>query len=109
MYHAAVPGASAQAFVLRRLLRHDQTSFDALLPAGQDPWIGLKIKMGLPMNAAGTLTIEPLIADPRNLYVDLDAQYAEVVDVASFGERITSVDTFVQRNVKQYVERSLEG
>jgi hypothetical protein len=107
IYHAAVPGNDGSSFVLGRVLSKGEEDL-AQLRAGGQLWGGVKYVITNP-GVMYTLLIEPLIADPKYLYLDLDAQLPGVVDATAIVPKARECERFITGPVSEYLDSLVVG
>jgi hypothetical protein len=104
--HATAPSNDARAFVQNQLLRKDPDEV-AALSRGGETWSGLKHWAQAADGSTYTLAIEPLIADPKLLYIDLDAQFPGQADLDKIAMRAGEAERYVSDTVRTYLENAL--
>ena len=103
VFHAPAPNGAAIDYVMHRLLGRDQSQLSAL-DRGGGIWAGLKYGMEASDASAYTLVIEPLLADDKFLFIDLDAQFPGPADPAEIQERAREAEDYAYRAIRQYLE-----
>lgn len=103
VFHAPAPNGAAIEYVMRRLLGRDPSDL-AALDRGGGIWAGLKYGMSAIDESAYTLVIEPLLADDRFLFIDLDAQFPGPADPARIQESAREAEDYANRAIRQYLE-----
>lgn len=101
--HAPAPDNDAMAFVQQQLL--GKTAEDlAMLERGGPIWAGIKYGISGSDNTTYTLVIEPLIADPKFLFIDLDAQHRDQADLDRVTDRAADAQRYLMETVREYLE-----
>jgi hypothetical protein len=103
VYHAPAPGNDAKAFVLGRILGKSEADLGDLAMGGS-AWGGVKFS-ALINEAAYVLLVEPLLADNRMLFLDLDVQFPGEVDVDKVVTRSRQAEEYLTRSVNSYLDR----
>jgi hypothetical protein len=101
--HATAPDNDARAYVQRDLLRASGESI-AALERGGSIWMGVKYGVEGADDSVYTLVIEPLIADPRFVFVDLDAQHPGQADLDRIPDRAGDAERYLMETVRHYLE-----
>jgi hypothetical protein len=105
IYHAPAPGQVAAEFLRTEMIKGDE---DLRALAGSvDYEASLKVLLK-GTDTTYTLLIEPFQADPTYLFIDLDAQFPGAVDVGRIEENVLSVDNFVTKQVRNFLDRRAE-
>ena len=102
VYHSPAPGRSAVDFLHTELIKGDE---DLRSLAGAMTYEASFKVFLTGTDAVHTLLVEPLRADPSQLFIDLDAQFPGVVDVTRIEDRIVSVNEFVTKQVADFLDR----
>jgi hypothetical protein len=102
VYHAATPENDAHAFVLHRLLRYTEDDLGDLTVGGQVTGGAKFIASGTDVNY--TLVIEPLLRDPRYLFLDLDAQFAGPVELDRVTPRAKDAESYLTQAVNRFLD-----
>jgi len=106
VYHAPAPGNDAVSFARTELVKGEDDL--QTLAGGTNFLASIKVVMlGIDVNR--TLLVEPLVADPTNMYLDLDSQYPGVVDPNQIRDRISQADDFMAHQVKAFLEARAQG
>jgi hypothetical protein len=101
VYHAAAPEGNARAFVRGRLLNKTAEDF-APLRVPDDVWVGLKL-VTEQADTIYTVQIEPLHADLSLVFIDVDAQLPNVVELVQIRDQIRRVEEYVRTQVREYL------
>lgn len=101
--HVTAPDGDAVGYIQRRLLAGDP---EATIPLerGNSVMTGLKHFARAADNSVYALVIEPLILDPKLIFVDLDAQMPGQADLDRLTDRAGDVQRYMTENVRQYLE-----
>jgi hypothetical protein len=102
VFHAPAP-EDAQEFVMRRLLGRGSVELGDL-ERGGGIWGGVKYRLAAPDGSVYTLVIEPLIADNRYLFIDLDAQFPGPADTDRIRDRAREAEEYADRAIRRYLE-----
>jgi hypothetical protein len=102
--HVPAPNNDARGFLQHQLLKMNSDEVGGLERGGQS-WSGLKY-WAEAADASSTyqLSIEPLIADPKFLFVDLDAQFAGPAELERLQDRAGEAARYVTETVRAYLE-----
>jgi hypothetical protein len=107
VYWASLPDNDAPGFVLHRVFGRSEEDL-APLGSGGTLLTGAKfIIQHTPAVVGGysyTLLVEPLLQDPKMLYLDLDAQFPGPADLGNVSGKVREVDQFLKRTVKEFLE-----
>jgi hypothetical protein len=103
IYHAPMPDNDSRGFVMARVLRWDPEDLSEL-EAGGKVTAGVKFYILTPA-VNYTLSIEPFIADPSQLILDLDAQFPGPTALDSVKNRAEDADDYLTKTVKGYLDR----
>jgi hypothetical protein len=101
--HAPAPDNEAFAFVQQQLLGKSPDDL-AMLERGGPIWAGVKYGISGADNSTYTLVIEPLISDPKFLFIDLDAQYPDQADLDHVTDRAADAQRYLMETVRAYLE-----
>jgi hypothetical protein len=101
--HATVPDNDARAFIQTRLLRGGDEGLQSLVGAGEG-WVGLKYGLQVSEELTRTLVIEPLVADPKMLFIDLDSQHGGPADLDHIADRANDAERFLAQTVRPYLD-----
>lgn len=104
VYWATVESNDARAFVLNQILGRTEDDL-AELQQGGTLWAGVKY-VAVTEESQYTTVIEPLQADNRFLFVDLDAAFAGPVDLDRVTQRAKDAARYLTQSVKSYLEKS---
>jgi hypothetical protein len=107
VYHVPVPDNDARAFVMGRILKKSDADVAELEMGEGSLWGG--VKFVIQYEAVYTLVIEPLVADMRNLYLDLDAQFDGPAELDNIASKAKDAETYVTQSVNRYLDRHLTG
>jgi hypothetical protein len=107
VYHAPVPTKEARAFILRNLLGKDADDL-ASLQRGGGIWGGVKYGTPSADGSLYALIIEPLLADDRFIFIDLDAQFPGPADPDRVRDRARDVEDYASRVVLGYLDSMIE-
>ena len=99
-----VPSNDGRDFILHRAAVQDEARLGELAGGGY-VWMGLKYVVHQADGSFFTAVVEPLQADPRMLYVDLDAQFPGMVALDAIEERTRDSMRYVDR-VLDYLKHS---
>jgi hypothetical protein len=106
VYHAPAPGMDAVTFILSEMMSgHDdlQQLAGGLALQGMARYL---LKGG---GLTHTLSFEPLQSDPSNIFIDLDTQYEGAVDTSHIRDKVLTVDEFMTKQVRGFLERRAEN
>lgn len=103
VYHAPMADNDARGFVMSRIL-HSAPSDIEELEAGGQITAGVKYYVLTPA-VNYTLTIEPLLSDPAQLIIDLDAQFPGPTTLDSVRSRAQDADSYLTQSVDAYLDR----
>jgi hypothetical protein len=106
--HATTPENDAAAFVQHQLVGGSHDALDQLSRGG-DGWTGVKYFTRAADESTYTLVIEPLVADPKFLFVDLDAQLPGQAELDRITDRADDADRYLMDTVRRYLEGPGEG
>jgi hypothetical protein len=102
--HATAPENDARSYVQNQLLATTGESI-AMLERGGSIWVGVKYGVeAADKSSAFTLVIEPLIADPKFVFIDLDAQYPGLADLDRVTDRAADAERYLTETVRPYLE-----
>ena len=107
VYHAPAPGNDGRSFVLNRLLGRPEDEL-ADLRGGGEMWVGLKYVVSVP-DATYTLVVEPLLADPKLLFIDLDAQQQGPTNLDTIKDRAAEAERFLTKTVNAHLDKAAGG
>lgn len=102
VYHSPAPGNDAKAFVLGRILGKSDADLGDLRMGGTI-WGGVKFEAVI-NSTVYILLIEPLVADNRMIFIDLDVQYPGEVDVGKVVERSREAEEYLTKAVNTYLD-----
>jgi hypothetical protein len=103
VYHASAPDNDGRGFVLHRLINKTEDDFGELRGGG-DLWAGVKYVVTT-SSSVSTLMIEPLQADNRSLFIDLDVQHPGPVSLDTIKEKAQESERFLSQTVNAYLDR----
>jgi hypothetical protein len=103
VFHAPAPENEGRAFVQHQLLGKTGDEL-APLERGGSVWAGIKYGIEGADASVYTLVIEPFIADPRFLFIDLDAQFPGQVDLDKITDRAADAERYVVDTVNPYLD-----
>lgn len=106
VYNVPAPGRNAVDFLRTEIIKGDEELRQ--LAGGSEYEASLKVILKNP-TVTYTVLVEPLHADPSNLFIDLDAQFPGTADVSQVSDRIREVNDFAVSRVATYLERRAEG
>jgi hypothetical protein len=101
--HATVPGNDARAFVQHSLVKSEPNQLTPLARGGSS-WSGIKYWAEGADGSTYQLTIEPLVADAKLLFIDLDAQFPGQADLDRIEDRAGEASRYVSESVLAYLE-----
>jgi hypothetical protein len=101
--HATAPDNDARGYVQRELLGSTPDHL-APLERGGSIWMGVKYGVEGADQSVYTLVIEPLIADPRFVFVDLDAQYPGQADLDRVTDRAGDAERYLMDTVREFLQ-----
>lgn len=104
IYHATTPENDGRGFVMHRVLGKVEDEI-AGLSVGERLWLGLKLVTGA-ADRQYTLVVEPLQADERLLYVDLDAQFPGQASPDAVKERAHDAEQYLTTSVRGYLDQA---
>ena len=94
----------ARTFVLSRILHSDQSELEQLETGGSEITGGVgKYYIQSPA-ATYTLQIEPLLTDPTQLIIDLDAQFPGPATLDTLAMRAQDADDYLTKAVNGYLD-----
>jgi hypothetical protein len=109
VYWATLESNDARAFVLHQLLSKTEDDL-AELQQGGTLWGGVKYVAlggeGEGLASQYTVVIEPLQADNRYLFVDVDATFPGPADLDRITARAKDAERYLTQDVKAYLEKS---
>jgi hypothetical protein len=103
VYHAPVANNDARAFVLQGILGKTDADLGEL-QLGGDAIAGVKYILSGP-DVQYTLLIEPLLADLRNVFIDLDAQFPGDATLDDVTTRAKDAERYVTQAVSAYLDK----
>jgi hypothetical protein len=103
VFHAPAPDNEGRAYVQNRLLGVAGEGL-APLERGGSIWVGIKYWIEAADGSIYTLVIEPLVADPKFLFIDLDAQYPGQADLDRIQDRAGDAARFALETVQEYLD-----
>jgi hypothetical protein len=103
VYHASVASNDARAFVLHGILGKTDADLGEL-QLGGDAIAGVKYILPGP-GVQYTLLIEPLLADLRNLFIDLDAQFPGSATLDDITTRAKDAERYLTQVVNAYLDK----
>jgi hypothetical protein len=95
----------ARGFVMTQLLKKSEADLEGLQRGGTI-WSGLKYGIGGVDGAQYTLVVEPLLADNKYVYIDLDAQFPGAVSLDAVKDRAREAEQFATGAVKEYLDNA---
>jgi hypothetical protein len=100
--HAPAPDGEGRAYIQRLVGQHE----DALEPLqrGGEIWVGVKYGISSADGSTYTLVIEPFVADPKFLFIDLDAQLPGPADLDRITDRAADAARFITETVSAYLD-----
>jgi hypothetical protein len=106
--HVPAPNSDARAFVDNQLVKSDADQI-AVLERGGSSWSGIKYWAKGADGSTYQLTIEPLVADDKFLFLDLDAQFPGQAELDRVEDRAGEAARYVTENVLPYLESAAKG
>jgi hypothetical protein len=103
VYHAPAPEGDSVRYVQHHLLGKSEDDL-TMLGRGGSLWTGIKYGISAPEGSGYTLVIEPLIADPKYLFIDLDCQFPGQADIERIADRIGDAERYANDTVAPYLE-----
>lgn len=103
--HATAPDNDARAYVQNRLLRGANDGLAKLVGAGSG-WVGVKYGIEVTDGVRRTLVIEPLVTDPKMVFVDLDSQHEGQADLDRVADRAGDGERYLSETVRPYLEEA---
>jgi hypothetical protein len=107
VFHADPGDNDGRGFVLHKVLRKDDAELADLAGSGT-LWAGVKYIVASEFSSF-TLVIEPLLADPRYLFLDLDAQFPGPANVDTVKDRAKEAQQYLAGAVTEYLDRAATG
>jgi hypothetical protein len=101
--HATAPDNDAFGYVQRHLLPGAEEGIATLVRGGSG-WIGVKYGIRASDGTLSTLVIEPLMADPKYLFIDLDTEHGGDVDLDRIPARAADAARYLHETVLPYLE-----
>ncbi len=101
--HATAPDNDAVAYVQSQLVSASADAREQLARGGE-VWTGVKYFVRGADDATYTLVIEPLIADPKLIFIDLDAQHPGQADLDRITDRAADAARYLMDTVRRYLE-----
>jgi hypothetical protein len=103
VYHADPGDNDGRGLVLQK----DDADLAELTGAGT-LWAGVKYIVASEFSSF-TLVIEPLLADPKYLFIDLDAQFPGPANVDTVKDRAKEAQEYLSGAVAEYLEKAASG
>ena len=105
IYNAPAPGGNSVDFLRTEFVKGDEDL--RALAGSMDLQASIKLVM-TDINKTFTLLIEPLQINKADLYLDLDVQFAGIVDVGHIKENVMQTDEFIKGQVQSFLDRRSE-
>lgn len=103
IFHAPAPDGDGRGMILHRMMGKTQKDLDSL-QGGEQMAGGLRFFLYPPTGGLYTLVIEPLFADTKFLYLDLDAQFNEpITDLEMVKTRAGEASAYLRGAVHSYL------
>ncbi len=103
--HLPITSNDARAFVIDHIYSQSDEALSALGLGGHQ-WAGMKyVTQAVDSNVQYTLVIEPLHADPTQLFIDVDANYGPGVGLDDIEAKAGEVLEYVRVPVKNYLDK----
>lgn len=105
IYNCPSPGGDSVSFLRTEFIKGDE---DLRTLAGS-----MALQAGIKLVMANdsyyyTLLVEPLQVNKSDLYIDLDAQFAGIVDLSRLKDRVMQTDEFMTKQVRNLLDRRSE-
>lgn len=107
VYWSAMADNDGAGFVLHRVFARSENDL-APLQGGGKLWTGAKFVVQHPSVAYTTL-VEPLVRDPKYLYLDVDAQFVGPADLDRIPAQVKEVDDFLTHTVAGFLDGLTPG
>lgn len=107
IYWAVAPDNDGAAFVLNRVFARSDDALATLRGAGT-LMAGAKFIVQEP-KSVHTILVEPLVRDPKYLYLEVDTQFGGAADLDLIGARVKEVDLFLTRTLAGYLQGLAPG
>lgn len=107
VYHAPAPHGDGRAAVLHRILSKSEDELGELQQGGQI-WGGVKYVVTL-KGAVYTLQVEPLQADIRSVFIDLDVQFPGPAQLDDITIKASEAETYITQSVNLYLDKVLKS
>jgi hypothetical protein len=105
VFHGLAPDNDARTFVLNRILSKSEDELGEL-QAGEGLWGGVKFVAPTADGAQYALTIEPLQADNKFIFIDLDVQFpGGPWPIDAVKERAKDAENYMSGAVRNYLDR----
>lgn len=101
--HATAPNGDSRAYVQNQLLPGASEGLAELVGGGSG-WVGVKFGIESPGHGVSTVVIEPLIADPKFVFIDLDTQHPGQADLDRIMDRAGDAERYLDATVRPYLE-----
>lgn len=110
IYHADAPGRDARRFMLGMAAPTAERELEGL-SLGGDYFVGMKYVTRSPeQDKAYTVVVEPLIADPAKLFIDLDAQHGGgLIELDRIKSAALDVHQYAVGSIAGYLETLAQG
>lgn len=95
VFHATAPDNDAFLYVQNRLLGKTSDELETLALGGSI-WVGIKYGITAADGTVYTLVIEPFVADPKFLFIDLDAQFPGEAELDAIENRVADAERYVK-------------
>jgi hypothetical protein len=103
VFHATAPDNEGFAYMKNQLLGKTDEELE-LLERGGSIWVGIKYGITSADGTLYTLVIEPLISDPKYLFIDLDSQFPGEAQLDAVEARAGDAENFIMETVRPYLE-----
>jgi len=110
IYLADAPANDARAFMLNRALSKAESELE-MLTLGGDFFVGTKYVSRSPAeDKLYTVHVEPLVADPTKLYIDLDAQHGgALIELDRIKSAVLDVHQYAVSAIGGYLDSLTQG
>jgi hypothetical protein len=112
VFHAEAPNHDAGRFIVENVLRKREEELEDLA-AGGEVVAGLKYYSTQPdiahPESIFSMTIEPSLSEPSEIYLDLDAQWQGPAQLDSVERRCKEAADYVEVTVSRYLDRCAEN
>lgn len=105
VYNAPAPHGDGRAAVLNRILSKSEDDLGELQQGGQ-MWGGVKYVVTL-QDAVYTLQVEPLQADAKYIFIDLDVQFPGPAQLDTIKTKASEAEGYLTQSVNSYLDKVL--